>query len=80
MSNQVDSPQLSYADLEQLGWPNSLIDEYLSMKRNFTPQRGIEADPNSIYRANFNGMYIDTNLNALWFNPTPGALTGWIAL
>lgn len=78
--NIIDSPELSYAELEAIGWPNQLIDEYLSMKRNFTPQRGTEADPNSVYRANLNGMYIDTNLGVLWFNPTPGALTGWVAL
>lgn len=69
---------ISYGDLERLGWPQYLIDDYLGRLRELTPQRGTEADPNGIFEANLNGMYIDTNLNVIWFNPSPGADTGWI--
>lgn len=71
---------LSYGDLERLGWPQWLIDDYLGRLRELTPQRGTDADPNGLYVANVNGLYVDTNLNALWFNPSPGESTGWIAL
>lgn len=71
---------IGYSDLERAGWPQFLIEDYLGRLRELTPQRGTEADPNNIYAANLNGFYVDTNLNALWFNPSPGELTGWIAL
>ena len=80
MSNVITSPQLSYSDLERLGWPEDLVNDYQAIREQLTPLRGDDADPNGIYRANLNGMYVDTTLNALWFNPTPGALTGWVAL
>ena len=70
----------SYGDLERLGWPQWLIDDYLGRLRELTPQRGTDADPNGLYVANVNGFYVDTNLNALWFNPAPGEDTGWTAL
>lgn len=69
---------ISYGDLERLGWPQYLIDDYLGRLRELTPQRGTQADPNGDYEANLNGLYIDTNLNVIWFNPSPGADTGWI--
>lgn len=71
---------LSYGDLERFGWPQWLIDDYLGRIRELTPQRGTAADPNGIYVANLNGFYVDTNLGALWFNPSAGESTGWIAL
>lgn len=80
MSNQIASPELSYSDLERLGWPEDLINDYQAIRQQLTPQKGTEADPNDVYRANLNGMYVDTNLGVLWYNPTAGALTGWIAL
>jgi len=69
---------ISYGDLERLGWPQYLIDDYLGRLRELTPQRDVEPDPNGIFEANLNGLYIDTNLNVIWFNPSPGANTGWI--
>jgi hypothetical protein len=80
MNNQLGSPQVSYGDLERLGWPNSLIDDYQSIRDQFTPLRGAAADPNNIYRSNLSGMYIDLTLKVIWFNPTAGALIGWVAL
>jgi hypothetical protein len=71
---------VSYADLERLGWPQTMIDDYQGMKRDFTPQSGIESDPNGVYESNRNGFYVDTSTPALWYNPVPGELTGWIQL
>lgn len=69
---------IGYGDLEKLGWPTYLIDDYLGRLRELTPQKGTDANPNGIYSANLNGMYIDTATPALWFNPTPGEAIGWI--
>lgn len=72
--------QISFADLERLDWPQHLINDYMGRLQDFTPQRGTDADPNGIYVANLNGFYVDTNLSALWFNPSPGTDDEWIAL
>ena len=80
MSNQLSTPLLSYSDLERLGWPNALIDDYQSIRDQLTPLRGTDPDPNNIYRSNLSGMYIDLTLKVIWFNPTAGAKTGWVAL
>jgi len=70
---------VSYAELERAGWPQFLIDDYIGLKRELLPQSGTDADPNGIYVANLNGMYIKTDATqALWFNPTPGEDTGWV--
>jgi hypothetical protein len=72
---------ISYADLEKIGWPQALIEDYEGLKRELAPQKGSEADPNSVYRANLNGFYFCTTApEKLWFNPNPGELTGWIQL
>lgn len=71
---------ISYADLEAIGWPQILIDDYIGRLRELTPQQGVDADPNGIYVANRNGFYYDTNLGVMWYNPTPGADTGWTAV
>ena len=71
---------ISYSDLERAGWTQALINDYQGLKRDFTPQRGTETDPNGIYEANRNGFYVDTATPSLWFNPAPGELTGWIQL
>lgn len=71
---------ISYADLEKLGWPQFLIDDYMGRLRELTPQSGADADPNGIYTSNLNGFYVDTATPAIWFNPVPGESTGWIAL
>lgn len=71
---------ISYADLEKLGWPLSLINDYQGLKRELSPQSGTVADPNNIYRTNLNKTYFDTVTASLWFNPTVGELTGWIQI
>lgn len=72
---------ISYAELEKLGWPQSLIDDYAGLKRELVPQHGTDADPNNIYVSNLNGFYVKTDdATALWFNPVPGELTGWIQI
>lgn len=76
---------ISYAELERLGWPQFLIDDYLGRLDELTPQSGTTADPNGVYFANLNGFYVKndpaaTPPTALWFNPSPGANTGWIQL
>ena len=71
---------VSYADLEAAGWPSWLIDDYMGRLRELTPQRGVEVDPNGIYSANLNGQYIDTGTPAIWFNASPGEVTGWIKI
>ncbi len=74
------SSLISYADLEKAGWPTWLIDDYTGRLDDLTPQKGTETDPNGVYESNLNGMYIDTTTPALWFNPAPGELTGWIQI
>lgn len=71
---------ISYADLERLGWPQYLIDDYIGRLDELTPQKGEDADPNGLYVSNLNGFYVDTLTPALWFNPQPGQDTGWILL
>lgn len=72
---------ISYADLEKIGWPQALIEDYEGLKRELAPQKGEEADPNGVYMSNLNGFYFSsTPPEKLWFNPTPGELTGWIQL
>jgi hypothetical protein len=71
---------ISYSDLERLGWPNDLINDYQGIKLDFVPQSGTEADPNGVYVANLNGIYFDTSTPAMWFNPTPGDTEGWIQI
>ncbi len=71
---------VSYADLERLGWPQWLIDDYMGRLRELTPQHGADADPNGIYVANLNGMYVDTTTPGYWFNPVPGESTGWVQI
>lgn len=71
---------VSYADLEKQGWPNWLIEDYMGRLRELTPQSGTDVDPNGIYVANLNGLYIDTATPGQWFNPSPGESTGWIQL
>lgn len=76
----IENPDISYADLEREGWSQALIDDYQAFKRLSVPQKGSESDPNGVYRANLNGMYVDTVTPSLWYNPTNGADTGWIQL
>ena len=76
----IDSMDLSYADLQKAGWSDYLIEDYQGFKRSMIPQTGVDPDPNTIYVANRSGFYVDTLLEVLWFNPTNGAQTGWIAL
>ena len=71
---------ISYADLEKLGWSNSLINDYQGLKRELSPQSGTDTDPNTIYRSNLSGTYFDTATPGMWFNPTIGELTGWIQI
>lgn len=78
MSDSANVTSISYSELERAGWPMSVIEDYQSFKRQTVPQYGTEADPNDIYKANLSGLYIDINLNVMWFNPTSGSLTGWV--
>ena len=71
---------ISYADLQKLGWPLTLIDDYQGLKRELSPQSGTAVDPNNIYRSNLSGQYFDTATPGMWFNPTVGELTGWIQI
>lgn len=71
---------ISYSDLQRLGWPNILIEDYQGLKRELVAQSGTEADPNGIYAANLNGFYVDTSTPGLWYNDTPGEQTGWVQL
>ena len=79
MSDTTDVYNISYAELEQAGWPMSVIEDYQSFKRSTLPQHGTVADPNGVYKANLNGFYVKASATrALWFNPAPGAKTGWV--
>jgi hypothetical protein len=74
------SVDISYSDLEKIGWPLTLINDYQDLKTNLKPQSGTDTDPNGIYVSNLNGFYIDTATPGQWFNPTEGIDTGWIQL
>lgn len=76
----IESLDLSYSELQAMGFTGAFIQDYQGNKRDLEPQRGEDTDPNNIYSANRNGFYVDTVTPGLWFNPTPGALTGWIQL
>ncbi len=76
----LDLVDASYSDLERAGWPQIVIEDYQSFKRSVKPQSGTDVNPNSIYAANLTGLYIDTATPTTWFNPTNGALTGWIQI
>lgn len=76
----IDSLELSYSDLQKMGWADALIEDYQGFKRSMKPQHGTDVDPNTIYIANVNGFYVDTATPTYWFNPTNGAKTGWIQL
>lgn len=69
--------QVSYADLERMGWPQHLINDYMGRIQDLTPQHGTDADPNGIYQANLNGFYVDTSTPGLWFSPIPGTNDEW---
>lgn len=76
----IDSLDLSYSDLQREGWSDALIEDYQGFKRSMIPQTGVAPDPNGIYVANRSGLYVDTLLEVLWFNPTNGNKAGWIAV
>jgi hypothetical protein len=78
MSDSANIYSISYSELEQAGWPMSVIEDYQSFKRQVLPQHGVTADPNGVYRSNMNGFYVDTNLNVMWFNAVTGSSTGWV--
>jgi hypothetical protein len=45
----------------------------------FSPLSG-SGDPNGVTSANYSLLYIDTDINQLYYNPAYGENTGWIAL
>ena len=45
----------------------------------FSPLSG-SGDPNGVATANYSLLYIDTDINQLYYNPAYGENTGWIAL
>lgn len=76
---------VSYADLENIGWPLWLIEDYQGLKRELrreiTPLSGTDTNPNGIYPANLSGLYVKTSApTGLWFNPNTGDDTGWIQI
>jgi hypothetical protein len=73
---------ISYADLEKMGWPAILIEDYQGLKRDLIPQTSdTVADPNNVYISNSNGMFIYTGATkAIWFNSVRGQKTGWIQI
>jgi hypothetical protein len=72
--------QISYADLERMGWPQHLINDYMGRIQDFSPQYGTDSDPNGIYVANMNGFYVDTATPGLWFSPVPDSDSEWIQI
>lgn len=71
---------LSYADLEALGWPQIMIDDYMGRLIEFQPVQGVDTDPNGVHMSTLNRFYVDTATPGLWFNPIAGVDTGWIQL
>ena len=81
MANQTLNQQVPYALLERLGWPLELINDYTQLRNDLTPAKGTATDPNGTVRANSNGLYVKINApTALWFNPNPGEVTGWVQI
>lgn len=73
--------QVSFADLERMGWPQHLINDYMGRIQDFSPQSGTATNPTTAgVVANLNGFYIDTVTPGLWFSPTPGTSDEWIQL
>ena len=46
---------------------------------DFSPLSG-PGSPEGVYTANYSLLYVDTVGAALYYNPTYGAKTGWVAL
>jgi hypothetical protein len=80
VSGTINGLDLSYSDLEKMGWSPQLIEDYQSLKREMKPQSGTVADPNGVYVANQSGQYFRTDTPGLWFNPYAGSKTGWIQI
>lgn len=78
--NFIQDVDISYGDMEKQGFAQSFIDDYQGFKRSMRAQSGTDANPNGIYTATLSGFYVNTAAPALWFNPSPGARTGWIQL
>ena len=78
--NFIEDLDISYADMEQQGFAQSFINDYQGFKQSMRALSGTDADPNGLYTANLTGWYVDTSTPGLWFNPAPGARTGWIQL
>lgn len=76
----VEGLDLSYGDMERMGFNAQFIEDYQSLKRNFAPLTGTVANPNNNLTANLSGWYIDTSGPALWFNGSAGSRTGWVQL
>ena len=76
---------ISYGDLERLGWPHFLIEDYLGLKREISPQHGEAADPNGVFVSNRSKFYVYIDPDSidppgLWFNPVVGVDDGWIQI
>lgn len=73
---------LSYADLQTMGFDPKFIEDYQGLKREFIPQSSATtANPNNIFESNLNGQFFYTGATkALWFNPIPGQKTGWLQI
>lgn len=81
MSGFIQDLDISYADMERQGFAQSFINDYQGFKQAMKVQTGTDADPNGLYVATISGYYVKTNApTGLWFNPSPGADTGWIQL
>jgi hypothetical protein len=78
----IQNLELSYSDLEQMGFDASFIEDYQGLKRDFIPQSSsTTADPNNVFVSNLSGQFFYTGVTkALWFNPVPGQKTGWLQI
>lgn len=78
----IQNLELSYSDLEQMGFDRSFIEDYQGLKRDLIPQSSsTTADPNTVFESNLNGQFFYIGATkALWFNPVPGQKTGWLQI
>jgi hypothetical protein len=68
--------------MERMGFDANFIEDYQGVKRELVPQSSSTVtDPNNSFESNLNGFFVYTGATkALWFNPIPGQLTGWLQI
>lgn len=84
---------IDYGDAvsEHSDWSVMATEDYMGLKEDvtrliqfinngdFSPQSG-SGSPEGSVEANYSKLYVDTDVNQLYFNESVGASTGWVTL